>query len=70
MDLVFVDGHHGYEYVKNDTEKGWEMLRSSGIIAWHGCVPDRPEIIRCLKSLNPLTMLVESTAIAFAIKPV
>jgi hypothetical protein len=29
MDLVFVDGHHGYEYVKNDTEKGWEMLRSS-----------------------------------------
>ena len=46
------------------------MLRSSGIIAWHDCVPDRPEIIRCLKSLDPLQILVKSTAIAFAIKPV
>jgi len=70
MDLVFVDGYHSYEYVKNDTEKGWEMLRPGGIIAWHDCVPDRPEIIRYLKSLHPLPRLVESTSLAFAIKPV
>ena len=69
IDLVFVDGYHSYEYVKNDTEKGWEMLRPGGIIAWHDCVPDRPEIIRYLKSLNPLPKLVESTSLAFAIKP-
>jgi predicted O-methyltransferase YrrM len=70
IDLVFVDGYHSYEYVKNDTEKGWEMLRPGGVIAWHDCVPDRPEIIRYLKSLHPLPRLVESTSLAFAIKHV
>jgi len=27
MDAVFVDGAHVYEYVRNDSEKGWRMLR-------------------------------------------
>lgn len=69
IDLVFVDGYHSYEYVKNDTEKGLEMLRPGGVIAWHDCVPDRPEIIRYLKSVHPLPTLVESTSLAYAIKP-
>ena len=69
MDLVFVDGYHSYEYVKNDTEKGLEMLRPGGIIAWHDCVSNRPEIVRYLKTLSPLPNLVASSSLAFAIKP-
>jgi len=36
MDLIFVDGAHSYEYVINDTEKVWPLLRKGkGIILWH-----------------------------------
>lgn len=69
MDLVFVDGYHSYEYVKNDTEKGWEMLRPGGIIAWHDCEPGRPEVVRYLKSFSPLPKLVTTTFLAYAVKP-
>jgi predicted O-methyltransferase YrrM len=68
MDLVFVDGAHSYEYVKNDTEKGWEMLRSGGIIAWHDCNPSHPEVVTYLKSRNPIPTLVRGTALAFVKK--
>lgn len=67
IDLVFVDGYHGYEYVKNDTEEGWEMLRLGGIIAWHDCVPDRPRIVRYPKSPHSSPRLVKSTFLVFAI---
>ncbi|MES2995303.1 MAG: class I SAM-dependent methyltransferase [Verrucomicrobiota bacterium] len=69
MDLVFVDGYHSYEYVKNDTEKGLEMLRPGGIIAWHDCEAGRPEVVRYLKSLTPLPKLVASTFLAYSVKP-
>lgn len=69
MDFVFVDGFHCYEYVKNDTEKGLEMLRPGGIIAWHDCVSNRPEIVSFLKTLSPLPVLVETSSLAYAIKP-
>jgi predicted O-methyltransferase YrrM len=68
MDLVFVDGAHSYEYVKNDTEKGWEMLRPGGIIAWHDCTPSHPEVVNYLKSFNPIPALVRGTALAFVKK--
>jgi predicted O-methyltransferase YrrM len=68
MDLVFVDGVHSYEYVKNDTEKGWEMLRPGGIIAWHDCSPNHPEVVSYLKSLTPMPYLVRGTALAFVSK--
>ena len=68
MDLVFVDGAHSYEYVKNDTEKGWEMLRSGGIIAWHDCTPSHPEVVSYLKSYTPIPTLVRGTALAFVKK--
>jgi predicted O-methyltransferase YrrM len=35
MDFVFVDGAHSTEYVRNDTEKALQMVRSGGVIAWH-----------------------------------
>ena len=69
MDLVFVDGYHSYEYVKNDTEKALEMLRPGGVIAWHDCETGRPEVVRYLKTLSPLPKLVASTFLAYSIKP-
>ena len=69
MDLVFVDGAHSYEYVKNDTEKGWRMLRSGGILAWHDCVPSHRDVVKYIKECGFKSKLVKGTALAFAIKP-
>jgi len=68
MDLVFVDGAHSYEYVKNDTEKGWRMLRSGGVIAWHDCVPSHSEVVRYIKKSSFVSKRVSGTTLAFAIK--
>ena len=36
MDMVFVDGSHAYDYVRNDTENALKLLRAKGgIIIWH-----------------------------------
>ncbi len=69
MDLIFVDGAHSYEYVKNDTEKGWEMLRPGGVLAWHDCVASHPDVVRYIKERKLVTKLVNGTALAYAIKP-
>jgi predicted O-methyltransferase YrrM len=34
MDMVFVDGAHTYDYVRNDTKAALEMLSPEGAIAW------------------------------------
>jgi predicted O-methyltransferase YrrM len=69
IDLVFVDGAHSYEYVKNDTEKGWRMLRSGGVLAWHDCNAQHRDVVRYIKECGFDTKLVSGTAIAYAIKP-
>jgi len=68
MDLVFVDGAHSYEYVKNDTEKGWRMLRSGGVLAWHDCVPSHRDVVKYIKECGFQSKLVKGTALAFAVK--
>jgi len=35
--LIFIDGSHTYEYVKNDTEKTMPFLAPSGVMLWHDC---------------------------------
>ncbi len=36
MDLVFVDGAHSYDYLKNDTEVALRLLKpEGGMILWH-----------------------------------
>lgn len=35
VDLGFVDGAHGYAFVKNDTEKMATMMSESGLVFWH-----------------------------------
>ncbi len=69
MDLVFVDAAHSYEYVKNDSEKGWEMLRTGGVLAWHDCNANHPDVVRYLKDSGHRVSLVTGTALAFTRKP-
>lgn len=68
IDLVFVDGAHSYEYVKNDTEKGWKMLRPGGVLAWHDCVPSHRDVVKYIKESGHPAQLVSGTALAYAIK--
>ena len=69
IDFVFVDGAHSYDYVKNDSEKGWALLRSGGIIAWHDCRVADPDVVRYLleSHFNPIKIV--NTSLAFAEKP-
>lgn len=68
MDLVFVDGAHSYEYVKSDSEKGWNMLRPGGIMAWHDCNANHPDVVRYIRETGHNAKIVAGTALAFAIK--
>jgi hypothetical protein len=60
---------HGYDYVKNDSQKAWEMLRSGGIIAWHDCTASHRDVVRYIKEAHREAKLVGGTALAYAIKP-
>jgi predicted O-methyltransferase YrrM len=69
MDFVFVDGAHNYDYVKNDSEKGWRMLRSGGIIAWHDCRSLDPGVVSYLLQSSWKPSRIVGTTVAFATKP-
>ena len=69
MDFVFVDGAHNYDYVRNDSEKGWRMLRPGGIIAWHDCRAQDPDVVRYLIEGPCRATRVSGTTLAFAVKP-
>ncbi len=45
-DLVFIDGDHHYEMVKNDTQKVFEhLVNENSIVVWHDYARD-PETVR------------------------
>jgi predicted O-methyltransferase YrrM len=69
MDFVFVDGAHNMEYVVNDSEKGWRMLRGGGIMAWHDCRSNTPDVIRFLRRCPFEPKRITGTTLAFARKP-
>jgi predicted O-methyltransferase YrrM len=69
MDFVFVDGAHNDDYVRNDSEKGWRMLRRGGIIAWHDCRSQDPAVVRYLLESSFQPALISGTTLAFAVKP-
>jgi predicted O-methyltransferase YrrM len=48
IDLVFIDGSHSYEYVRNDTEKALRMLRGGGTLLWHDYSHAWPGVVRFL----------------------
>lgn len=50
FDLIFIDGDHRYEYVKNDTQKVFEhLMHEQTIVVWHDYAynPEkfRPEVL-------------------------
>jgi len=69
MDLVFVDGAHSSDYIENDTQKGWQMLRRGGVMVWHDCTPSHRDVVHFLKGFNPLPKRVAGTTLAFVFKP-
>lgn len=46
MDFIFIDGDHGYELVKNDTAKAFEMLAPNGVIVWHDYAAKSPGLVQ------------------------
>jgi len=68
MDFIFVDGAHSFDYVRNDSEKAWRMLRSGGIVAWHDCRLPDPDVVRYLLSSPFQPSLISQTSLAFAVK--
>jgi len=70
MDLVFVDGAHSADYVRNDSEKGWAMLRPGGVIVWHDCLPNHPDVVRYVRNCGFGVQRIEGTSLAMATKPV
>lgn len=69
MDFVFVDAAHTIEYVTNDSEKAWVMLRPGGVVAWHDCRAQSPDVVKFLRSCPYGPRRVENTTLAFAEKP-
>ena len=69
MDFVFVDAAHTLDYVKNDSEKAWVMLRPGGIVAWHDCRAQSPDVVRYLRACPFQPKYIFGTTLAFAEKP-
>jgi predicted O-methyltransferase YrrM len=69
MDFVFVDGAHNYDYVRNDSEKGWRMLRRGGVMAWHDCRPQDPDVVRYLLESSYQPARISGTTLAYVAKP-
>jgi len=52
MDMIFIDGAHSYEYVLNDSDIAFKLLKNGkGIIIWHDyCV--YPGVTRALNEIS------------------
>lgn len=58
FDLIFIDGNHNFEFVKNDTEKIFEhLIHDKSIIVWHDYAynPEklRPEVLSAILDGTP-----------------
>ncbi len=69
IDFVFVDAAHTMEYVINDSEKAWTMLRPGGIVAWHDCRFQSPDVVKYLRGCKYNPRRIARTTLAFAEKP-
>jgi predicted O-methyltransferase YrrM len=52
IDFIFIDGGHEYNIVKNDTEKAFFMLSSSGTIVWDDYSPHFPGVYNFINELS------------------
>lgn len=70
QDLIFIDGGHSYNVVKNDTEKALNILSDNGVILWHDYSPNCPGVFKYLNELASMHSIVhiEGTSLALLIK--
>lgn len=69
MDFIFVDAAHTMEYVVNDSDKAWVMLKPGGIVAWHDCRAQSPDVVKYLRACKYNPKRLGGTTLAFAEKP-
>lgn len=65
--LIFIDGGHGYDTVKNDTEKSLTILANEGWIIWHDYSPECPGVFRYLNELSRSYSLEQIEDTSFAL---
>jgi len=51
MDLVFVDGAHTHDYVRNDTLAALGMVREGGLVVWHDLKHNCPGVAQVLSRM-------------------
>lgn len=54
IDLVFVDGSHHYEHVRQDTDNAVRMARPGGLVIWHDYAVYAPGVVRAIEEALPL----------------
>lgn len=52
MDLVFIDGNHGYENVRSDSRQAFRLLHPGGVILWDDYCEEFPSVVRCLNEIH------------------
>ena len=50
LDLIFIDGNHGYSHAKDDMLAWLPKVRSGGILCGHDCDASYQELDACLKA--------------------
>jgi predicted O-methyltransferase YrrM len=51
IDLVFVDGSHSYDYVRNDSRIAFEVLSPDGVVIWDDYATAKEGVFRYLNQL-------------------
>ena len=71
MSFVFVDGGHGYDTVKNDTEWAFKLIegQEKAVIVWHDyqAVNDGYDVVKLLDELSEYIPLnyIEGSSLVF-----
>ena len=68
FDIVFVDGNHTYEVVKNDLLLYWPKVKRGGIMIVHDYTTRFPGVIRAMKESGLEYSVFSGTSIAYAQK--
>lgn len=68
VDLVVVDGGHGYRTVLSDARNAWKMVRPGGVIVFDDCDTKFPSVVRALLDWGRPVQRIFSTRLAMARK--
>ena len=65
MEFVFVDGGHSYEFIANDTEKAFGLMKRGGMIVWHDFAPKGRDVVAFAGELSKTRPLfwIENTSL-------